>query len=249
MPQLIAGLFALYLLSLAIRQFGRIKPAQVAKFVRGGFAPALLGQIARGIGTGAGLFALVILVIRGAFAAAAVLAVVLVATTVIGRLPAAPSGLGFTAGRGGASAKASTVRSAAVEMRLDRQSARMSGTALQGPFAGRQLDDMTRPECVAFYDYCLSDDPEGAALLETYLDRRFAAWREAKQGEGEARSGGFGGALTRNEAYEILGLPQGAGREEIIIAHRALMKKLHPDHGGSTALAARVNQAKDVLLG
>ena len=86
-------------------------------------------------------------------------------------------------------------------------------------------------------------------LLEAYLDRRFTAWRQAQQGDGDARPGNWDGPLTRDEAYEILGLAKGASREEVVAAHRALMKKLHPDHGGSTALAARVNQAKDVLLG
>ena len=63
-----------------------------------------------------------------------------------------------------------------------------------------------------------------------------------------AGSGGAGGAMSRKEALEVLGLAEGASAADIIRAHRALMKKFHPDHGGSTALAARVNQAKDVLM-
>jgi hypothetical protein len=95
----------------------------------------------------------------------------------------------------------------------------------------------------------LSDDPDGARLLETYLDRRFAGWRETAQGQSEAGGGlGGSGSMSAQEAYQILGLAPGAGSEEIVRAHRILMKKLHPDHGGSTSLAARVNQAKDVLL-
>ena len=125
----------------------------------------------------------------------------------------------------------------------------MTGTALAGAQQGRELDTLTRDECLALYDDCRRDDPEGARLLETYLDRRFAGWRQADEGEGEERRrNDRGGAMTRDQAYQILGLPQGASAEEIIRAHRSLMQKLHPDHGGSTALAAQVNEAKDVLL-
>ena len=120
---------------------------------------------------------------------------------------------------------------------------------LAGAYAGRAIEALSRPELLTLREELSRDDPDGVNLLEAYLDRRFAGWREADEGERERRgSAGAGGAMTRREAYEVLGLPEGAGAAEIIRAHRALMKKLHPDHGGSTALAARVNQAKDVLM-
>ena len=236
MPQLIAGLIALYLLLAAIRWFGRVTPASAARIVRGG-------------GYAVGVAALLLLLLRGSFGLVGMLASMLFANALRGGGNPFAAIMG-AAGWGGTKTRESVARSAAIEMRLNRESGRMNGVVTAGPFAGRALDDMTRADCLSVYRYCQGDDPEGAALLEAYLDRRFAAWRQAQQGDGDARAGGWGGGpLSRDEAYEILGLPKGASREEIVAAHRSLMKKLHPDHGGSTALAARVNQAKDVLLG
>ena len=58
-----------------------------------------------------------------------------------------------------------------------------------------------------------------------------------------------GGAMSRAEAYQVLGLKPGATELDIRDAHRRLMMAAHPDHGGSDWLATRINQARDVLLG
>jgi len=115
---------------------------------------------------------------------------------------------------------------------------------------GRPFTSLSRDELIELYQFCCADDVEGARLLEAYLDSNFAGWRTA--GNGDAHAGTertrARGVLTEDEAYEVLGLARGASIEEISAAHRALMKKLHPDHGGTTSLAARVNEAKDVLI-
>ena len=55
--------------------------------------------------------------------------------------------------------------------------------------------------------------------------------------------------MSRQEAYQVLGLQPGANVDEIRAAHRRLMAKLHPDKGGVDHLARQVNEARDVLLG
>ena len=99
------------------------------------------------------------------------------------------------------------------------------------------------------HEACRASDPDGVRLLEAYLDRRFPGWREHAERDADPRPGpASASVMTKEEAYQVLGLEPGAGEEAIRAAHRTLMKKLHPDQGGSTYLAARVNQAKDILL-
>ena len=142
----------------------------------------------------------------------------------------------------------SQVETSHLRVTLDHDSGDMDGDILDGQFLGRRLSDLTRDELSDLYDELLRDDPDGARLLDAYLGRRFQGeWEEQPQDEGPtARSSA---PMTREEALEVLGLQDGASASDIKAAHRRLMKKFHPDQGGSTYFAARINQAKDLLLG
>jgi hypothetical protein len=146
--------------------------------------------------------------------------------------------------------KISKVASRSLVMELDHDSGSMRGQVLEGAFKGRDLDSLGAPDLQALMAELQSGDPDAARLLEAYLDRRFAGGGEHAQADGDAglNRAGKPGAMTKQEAYDILGLEQGAGEEAVRQAHRALMKRIHPDAGGTSALAARVNEAKDVLL-
>ncbi|MGX9575477.1 DnaJ domain-containing protein [Mesorhizobium sp. f-mel] len=145
--------------------------------------------------------------------------------------------------------KHSTVRTAALEMELDHDTGNLEGLVLAGRHEGKMLGTMSFSELQQLYRE-LPGDPESRQLLETYLDGRFPIWRkdaEANGGEGLGVSPGSG-AMTKEEAYKILGLEAGAAAADVRKAHRRLMQRLHPDIGGTSFLAARINEAKDVLL-
>jgi DnaJ-domain-containing protein 1 len=125
----------------------------------------------------------------------------------------------------------------------------MDGEVKQGSFQGRRLKDLDLASLLSLLRE-VSVDPDSVGLVEAYLDRTHPDWREsAEPGEGAAgNSAPSSSAMTADEAYRILGLNAGASNDDIKAAYRRLMGQLHPDHGGSDYLAAKVNQAKDFLL-
>lgn len=141
----------------------------------------------------------------------------------------------------------SQVETLYLRMVLSHDTGAMTGEVLHGAFRGRSLESLGFPGLLALLDECRGNDPQSAALLETWLDRAHPDWRERVEAASSARAAS-GGPMTADEAREILGVPPGATPSEVKEAHRRLMMKVHPDHGGSTYLAAKINLAKDVLL-
>ena len=147
---------------------------------------------------------------------------------------------------GAPTGQSSEIETAYVRMILDHDNGEMNGDVVKGPFAGRTLRSMSLDEILQLLGESAGDD-ETVQVLTAYLDRYHGEeWRE-QAGSGADAKGGNG--MTREEAYDILGLETGAGEEEVKAAHHNLMSKIHPDHGGSTYLATKINQAKDLLLG
>lgn len=165
---------------------------------------------------------------------------------------------GFAAGP--SPGQSSGVDTRYLRMLLDHESGTMDGEVIAGRFQGRTLGSMGFEELLALLAECRAEDEQSERVLEAYLDRVHGAdWREraseadagkagAGWGGGSSRAAG-GSAMSRAEAYEILGLAPGASEAEIKEAYHRLIGKIHPDAGGSTYLAAKINQAKDLLLG
>jgi hypothetical protein len=145
--------------------------------------------------------------------------------------------------------QSSRVTTEHLEVELDHDTGDIRGRVLKGFFEGRQLEDLAPVELAHLWQDCRFTDPQSAQIIEAYLDRVHPTWREdLARAEGEHTSGP-NGKMTRDQALDILGLRPGASEADIRRAHRELMMKLHPDHGGSTFLAAKINEAKDMLLG
>lgn len=231
MVYLVAGGLALGLLYFAARAYTGIEPGKLVRLLRFGLGYGLIG-----VG--------IILALTGRWAIGIFLGILGAGAVTTGKIgPFDFGGVKRTRGTG------SRVQSRYLEMTLDHDSGSMAGRVRSGPYAGKALDALDEAELLKLYE-AIGADADSAALLEAYLDRRMAGWRENVDGDAAPGAGGTSnaGPMTDEQAYEILGLFPGAGQAEIRAAHRRLMKRVHPDQGGSTFLAAKINQAKDWLL-
>ena len=142
-----------------------------------------------------------------------------------------------------------TIQTAYLQMKLDEGSGQIDGKFLCGPFAPRRLSSLSSRE-LQEARLAMSDDVQSQRLLEAYLDRTFAGWREDHQQGAGARSASppDAGGMSKDEAYQVLGLEPGAKPDAIQTAHRRLMSNIHPDKGGSSYLGAKVNLAREILM-
>lgn len=244
--------------------FRRNPPAQVARTLRRVALWTLIGVLLVAVATGrlnpvfAALGALIPVVFRLLQVAQLLPALQRVLRSLglggsglLGGSGPAGAGTGPGTGPGAAGAQVSEIRTRFLLMRLEHGSGTMDGEVLDGPFAGRQLSDLVLNELLRMLELYRDQDGQSAAVLEAYLDReRGPDWRDQDQaGPGSAGSArAASGPLSEAEALAILGLQPGADAAAIRAAHRRLMQKLHPDRGGSDYLAAKINEAKRVLL-
>ena len=226
------GLFALLLLYLLARGFAAVPAPQLAHGLKT-FAAAFTALA----GTG--------LLFTGRIGLAFV---TLAATAVAVRaLIWGPRGADPLRGRSAGSGDGSSVETEWLAMRLDHATGEVEGWVKHGTAANRELASLGLSALLRLFDELRREDPPSLPLLEAYLDRRFPDWRDEGAAAGPVPPPPAAG-MDERMALEILGLAPGATEAEIKAAHRALMGRLHPDHGGSVWLAAQLNRARDYLL-
>jgi hypothetical protein len=151
-----------------------------------------------------------------------------------------------SAGQGGNQGQKSEINTRYLHMVLFHDTGMMDGEVLLGQFTGARLSMLEQAQLMELLQECRSD-PDSLSVLEAFLDREHDQWREQTE-NADRPAASSDGPLSESQAYEILGITPDASRDDVIQAHRRLMQKLHPDRGGSTYLAARINTAKDLLL-
>ena len=151
---------------------------------------------------------------------------------------------------GMAPGQTSEIETRYLRMYLAHDSGEMNGDVILGQFAGKTLRNLSFEELIILLGEA-KDDNHSIQVLVAYMERYHEeSWRESKHATEDVNTqmDKANGSMTISEAYKVLGLEEGANLDAIKESHRRLMSKLHPDHGGSTYLATKLNEAKDLLL-
>jgi hypothetical protein len=212
------------------RKLGASQPAAVRGMMRKGAGAGLIGVA-------------ILMAIRGAVQLAA--PVFLLGLSMFGQFSHLFNNGAFWKKAAG---QRSRVATSVLEMELDHDTGTMAGTVRSGVLKGRNLASLSDQELSVLAAQCVSAGDQSAQLLEAWMDRNKPGWREQAGAQQSRGADAPQGSMSEKEALEVLGLRRGAGADEIRAAHRKLMKEYHPDRGGSTYLATKINLAKDRLL-
>lgn len=139
-------------------------------------------------------------------------------------------------------------RTAHLEVRFLVKTSQLEGRVIKGLYEGELLHAMSTQQLQELAQAYQEQDKKSYYLVQVFLQRAGAAGAQQQYENRDKSGGGFPSSPTREEALLILGLSGNPDKGEIVAAHRKLIQKLHPDRGGNDYLAARINQAKDVLL-
>ena len=141
--------------------------------------------------------------------------------------------------------RTSEIRSKYLHMVLFHDTGLMNGTVLDGQYRDIKLSQLELAQLIGLLKE-IQGDQDSMNLLIAYLEREHPDWQS---------QAGFSkppptsdSNMDEAQALDILGLETSASREDVILAHRRMMQKMHPDRGGSTFLAAKINAAKEHLL-
>ncbi len=246
MVYLLSGLAALTVVLMVLRGFTSANPAVIARQLR-----FIGGVLLMAVAAGLALRGRIDLALLIGFAGWGLL---------MGRgvLPWGSGGWG--GGSTGGAGQGSRISTDHLEMELEHATGAIRGTVRKGRFAGQEIDTLSPAELVLLWQDYTFADPNSAQVIEAYLDQRHPSWRDdlERQGRGGDHDKAYDGnvrppppsrGMTRAEALEILGLEDGATDDAVRSAHRELMKKVHPDRGGSNYLASKINEAKVILVG
>ncbi|MAH73944.1 MAG: molecular chaperone DnaJ [Cellvibrionales bacterium TMED49] len=141
----------------------------------------------------------------------------------------------------------SHIRTEYIDAEINFYTKIMDGEVLSGDYGGRKLSTLTNDELNSLSDWLKRKDRESFILLNTYM-MKMGKSAGSKNFSQDQTNNSFS-QMSKKDALQILGLNESTTNDEIVKAHKRLVQRLHPDRGGSDYLAAKINAAKDRLLG